>query len=214
MARRLRLLGIGTLAQLARLPAGAVSTQFGRTGYMLRRLAEGRDNRPVVPHPPPAVERAEHQFDSAVGERAILDRVLQALADELSGRLQREASMCRSVALALRLDDGTAYDYRLTLRQPVSSAGHLTQILSQLLDQAPVPRGVTGLEVSLSDLVPAVGQQLDLFVHQTGQDKRLRQALRNVVARYGTECLYWIRLTDPQARLPERSFRLHKVDRS
>jgi hypothetical protein len=73
---------------------------------------------------------------------------------------------------------------------------------------------VTGLEVSLADLVPAVGQQLDLFVHQTGQDKRLRQALRNVVARYGTECLYWIRLTDPQARLPERSFRLQKVDRS
>jgi hypothetical protein len=68
------------------------------------------------------------------------------------------------------------------------------------------------LEVTMTDLVPAVGEQLDLFVHQSGQENRLRAGLSDLVARHGAACFYQVDLLDQSAPLPERRFRLQEVE--
>ena len=218
MARRLALLGISTLDQLARLPADSVSLQFGKTGYLLRQWAEGKDTRRVIPEEPQLIEQASREFDDALLDRAVLDSAVRAMADELAQRLQLRALMGHRAEILITLADGSLHEKRLTLRQPVSSAGHISEIFSQLVGQllTPplIPGGITRIEVSLSELVPAVGQQLDLFVQQMGQDKLLRTALKDIVARYGSECFYWISLSEDKSHLPERGFHLRPADGS
>jgi len=210
-ARRLRLLGIRTLGQLAVLPAGAVLTQLGKEGRLLHRLAQGRDDRPVLPYRPRAVERVARQFDAPVADGTILEAVLQTMAEELAAHLEAGGHMGRTLTLILHLEDGTTCEERRILRRPTAGAKHIAQTLCHLLTWIRVPCGVVELEVTLADLVPATGQQLDLFVHQVGQEHRLREVLKDLVARYGADCFYRITLTDREARLPEHRFQLQNA---
>jgi nucleotidyltransferase/DNA polymerase involved in DNA repair len=212
MTRRLRLLGVRTLGQLAALPANAVLTQFGRQGAWLRQLARGCDNRPVHPHRCEAMEHVSRQLESPVADRAILEAVVQTMAVELSGRLRPKGLMGRGLRLILHLEDGTTHQEGLVMRHPAGDSERLTRVIGELIGSVNVSQRVTGLEIMLADLVPARGQQLDLFVHQTGQERQLRQALKDLVARYGAGCFYRASLPNREAHLPERRFRLQEME--
>jgi nucleotidyltransferase/DNA polymerase involved in DNA repair len=212
MTRRLRLLGVRRLGQLAALPANAVLTQFGRQGAWLRQLARGCDNRPVHPHRCQAMEHVSRQLEGPVADRAILEALVQAMAVELAGRLRPKGLMGRGLRLILHLEDGTTHQEGLVMRHPTGDSRQLTRVLGELMGSASVSQGVIGLEIMLADLVPARGQQLDLFVHQTGQERQLRQTLKDLVARHGAGCFYHASLPNREAHLPERRFRLKEME--
>jgi nucleotidyltransferase/DNA polymerase involved in DNA repair len=113
---------------------------------------------------------------------------------------------------APRRRDEVTREARLVMRRPTGDPGRLARILYELMARIQVESGITGLEVILTDMRPATGQQLDLFVHRTGQESRLRHALKDLVARYGAGCFYRVSLINPEAHLPERRFRLQEVD--
>jgi nucleotidyltransferase/DNA polymerase involved in DNA repair len=210
-ARRLRLLGIRSLGQLAALPAGAALLQFGAEGRLLHQLAQGCDHWPILPHPPGATERVTRQLDGPVADWAILTAVARALAGELAARLQANGQAGRELWVIVHLEDGTTREEGGALRRPASGAEDLARALAHRLARVEYTCGVVGLEVVLANLVPATGQQLDLFVHQTGQASRLGDVLKNLIARYGADCFYQASLADRQARLPEQRFRLREV---
>ena len=211
-ARRLQLLGIRTLGQLAALPAGAVLAQFGRAGQHLRRLAGGRDDRPVLPHRRQASESVSRPLNGPAADRLALEAVVGTVAEELAARLQDSGRMGRELGVILHLEDGTTRQGELVLRQPTSGAEHLARTLIEILARIQVTCGVVELEVTLAGLVPATGQQLDLFVPRTGQESRLRQTLSDLTARYGADCFYRVSLAEREAYLPERRFQLLKAD--
>lgn len=219
MTRQLRLLGIRTLGQLAALPASAVLAQFGVQGQLPHQLARGCDERPVLPRRPQATESASRQFEAPVADGAVLEAALQAMAVELAQRLQARGLIAQELHLILHLEDEAprrrdevTREARLVMRRPTGDPGRLARILYELMARIQVESGITGLEVILTDMRPATGQQLDLFVHRTGQESRLRHALKDLVARYGAGCFYRVSLINPEAHLPERRFRLQEVD--
>jgi DNA polymerase IV len=85
-ARRLSILWLREIGQLAALPREAVISQFGREGKLLYGLALGLDGRPVKPRKMPKSETVSRQFDHAIRERNRLDVVLHHLAEDLSQR--------------------------------------------------------------------------------------------------------------------------------
>jgi DNA polymerase-4 len=226
MTRQLRLLGIRTLGQLAALPASAVLAQFGVQGQLPHQLARGCDERPVLPCRPQATESASRQFEAPVADGAVLEATLQAMAVKLAQRLQARGLIAQELRLILHLEDEVprrrdaaprtrdevTRETRLVMRRPTGDPGRLARIFCELMAHIQVETGITGLEVILSDMRPATGQQLDLFVHRTGQESRLRHALKDLVARYGAGCFYQVSLINPEAHLPERRFRLQEVD--
>jgi hypothetical protein len=70
---------------------------------------------------------------------------------------------------------------------------------------------VTEVEITLGRIVAAEARQLSLFPTESVPQDHLREVLRQLVARHGTEMFYWADLVDPQARLPERRFQLRQV---
>jgi len=214
MTRQLRLLGIHTLGQLADLPASAILTQFGSQGQVMHRLARGHDDGPVLPRRPARMESVSRQPDGPVADRIALEAILADMAVELAEHLQARGLMGRGLKLTLRLEDGATHEERLVMRQPGSDSRRLTHVLGELVTRTRPGCAVTELEVTMTDLIQATGQQLDLFVHQTGQSDRLREALEDLTARYGPDCFYQFSLLGRTIPLPERRFRLRQVDMS
>jgi DNA polymerase-4 len=211
-ARRLRLLGIHTLGQLAALPAAALVDQFGWAGRRLHQLARGHDERPLLPHCSEAMEAVARQLDGPVSDWIVLGSVLQAMALELADRLQARGQVARELWLVLHLEDGTTREERIVMRRPSGDPGRLAGVLNELLMRLEVRQAVIELEACLTGLVPARGQQLDLFVHEGGQEGRLREALKDLLGRYGPGCFYHVSLPERGAHLPERRFRLQEME--
>ena len=214
LARRLRLLGINTLGQLAALPASAVLAQFGREGRHLQRLAMGHDDRRVIPRHKKEAERGQRVFDHPVDDLTILEAIAEAMVQGLVNRLQTGHRMCRDLRVAIQFEDNTSREEGLIFNQPTFSREKITLNLSQLLRRIDYPCAVVGLEIALGDIVPETGRQLDLpstgsrhrFVNRVEQEARLRRLLRDLMARYGPDRFYRASLVDREARLPEMRF--------
>ena len=209
--QRLHLLGIRTLGQLAALPASAVETYLGKPGQALHRLARGVDNRPVVPYHPAPSARAIRQLEPPVDDLPALDPVLDALARELAERLRDRALVAQRVQLVVRTERGLTHECRMVLRTPSCQARRLAQALRELLAHEPLASAGVELEATLDDLAPVVGRQLDLFAHGAGQERRVRDALQDVLARPDSDCFYKVALLEPGAVLLERRFLLEQL---
>jgi len=212
MARRLRLLGITTLGQLAALPADAVLAQFGKQGRYLQRLAMGHDDRRVIPRHKKEAERSQRVFDHPVDNLAILEAIAGEMAQVLVTRLQGSHRMCRELRMAIEFEDNTSREEGLIFDRPTFSREKIALNLSQLLGRIGYPCGVVSLEIVLGDIAPETGKQLDLFVNRVEQEARVRRLLRDLMAKYGPDRFYRASLVDREARLPERRFILLEVD--
>lgn len=212
MARRLRLLGITTLGQLAALPGGAVLAQFGKQGCHLQRLAMGHDDRRVIPRHKKETEESQRVFDHPVDDLTILEAIAGEMAQGLVTRLQASHRMCRDLQVAIEFEDGTSREDSLIFNQPTFSREKIALNLSQLLGRIDYPCAVVSLEIVLGDIAPETGKQLDLFVNRVEQEARLRRLLRDLMAKYGSDRFYRASLVDREARLPEMRFVLLEID--
>ena len=125
LARRFGLLGLRTMGQFAGLPAGAVLTQFGKYGRWLHQLAQGRDDRPILPYSSQPIEQIARQFDDPVADRMMLTALSQMLVDELGLRLEVRGQVAQGLHLTLHLEDESQWEKQLTLRQPTNSREQL-----------------------------------------------------------------------------------------
>ncbi len=212
MMERLHLLGLRKLEQVTKLSAGAMFSQFGRVGTFAHHLANGQDTRPVIPQRPGATLQVARQLEPPVADRLVLEGILRQMVDQLVSRLRDQGQAARRIALDITWGSGKHIERQTTLRKLTNDPEQLTQTLYQFLTRSALRSGVSSVEITLSDLSPAVGRQLDLFSHETGQDTRLQDALKNVAARYGADCFYWISPAIEKARLPEHGYTWRQAD--
>ncbi len=206
LACRFHLLGLRTIGQLAALPSGAVLAQFGSYGRWLHRLAQGQDDRPIQPTPPKAVEQVTFHFDSPMTDRTRLIALSQSLIQTLSSRLQAKRQIGHRLQLNLHLENGTGWIDQITLRQPTAEPDRLLRMLELVLERAQVNSGVVAVQVSLSDLTPALGEQLPLLEEPIA----IMQArwLPEMLTRHGADRFFQSEVIDQTAPLPERRFEL------
>jgi len=201
-------LGVTTVGQLVRLPAGGVLERFGRDAHRLYRLAAGERWDPLVPVAPPEApdERALLDDDEDDVERLVfvikppIDRLLARLAAR--GRaltaLHLELSLKHAVGhVALRADcikpAGPTLDGRVLLR-----------LVHLRLTGAPPVAPVNAVRVWADD-VAATREQLALFAQKPRRDLRAAdEALARLRAELGDDAVVHAVLRD--GHLPEASF--------
>jgi DNA polymerase-4 len=209
--RRLLLLGIESLGAFAKLPVAAAAAQCGKDGVLLHQLARGIDPRRIVPIPLQVVERVTRVFDFPLSDVQMVHAILRSVAAELSARLQASGCMGKTLHLQLILDGGDTVQQKSTMRQPVSSSRYLTDALARLLGRLSVSSGVCGVIVTLADLMPLVGQQLEMFPDQPKPRERLQQRLSDILSRPNAPNCYWITAQDPSARRIEHRYRYERA---
>jgi nucleotidyltransferase/DNA polymerase involved in DNA repair len=204
--RWLALVGLRTVGQFAALPRAALVDQFGKRGAYLHRLAQGQDERPVRRYAPPPLLKTAHYLVDPVSHWPAVESLMGRVVGQLATALQQRALAGRHLSSAWHLEDGSVQEMTTTLIHPTAKEAALVQALKGSLAQITLTQGITGLEVTLSDLQGIEGKQLDLFAHGDQQRERLRQVIRDLDARYGHR-FYRVELVAPEAHLLEHRFR-------
>ncbi len=162
LAEALRRFGIGSLGQLARLPARSLSTRLGPEAIRLARLARGEGD------PMPIAVTQEDGIEEALDLEEPLDRleplafVLRRLLGRLGSRLEARGLAGAELRLGLGLAGGGREARRIGLAAPTSDPKTLLRLICLSLEAHPPYAAIESVRV-MTRGVPVRADQLDLF---------------------------------------------------
>lgn len=208
--RRLDLLGIRTIGDLAALPFAAVQAQFGPAGARAWSLARGKDDTPIVPQPPVLTAHASLRFEDPL---ASVDAVMVAVDHLLATAFADPALQGHSVRQALLralLSDGTSWERLITFKEAVSTRDAARRGLRAKLElpNALPPAPLEEMFLELTGLGGIAGKQGSLFSARAHQESQIAEAARQLRARFGLVPLYHAVEVEPWSRIPERRWAL------
>ena len=211
--RRLRLLGLRTLGQLAALPEAAVTAQFGRAGTRAWRLATGRAVEPVVGRPIPEPVTATVVFFSAVAEHDRLTRAAAQLVERALRHPRRIGWRVQVARLVAGIERGGSWVALANFKDPSADRDRIVRPFALRLEQAPPAGAVVRLTVEFLAFSPGTAE-LQLFARdasaaaRAGRLRALRSAVREIALRLKRSMLSRVVEVDPWSRLPERRYAL------
>lgn len=158
-------IGVTTIADLRRQSDELLNEVFGHSGARLRELAEGQDDRPVVPDHEARSVSHETTFSDDVDSRDTLRLWLLDLADQVSARCRRLELEGRTVNIKVRFDDFRTITRSITLPRPTSVSSEVRAAVEELFGpRLGVPlRPVRLVGVGLAGFDGAAAPQADLF---------------------------------------------------
>lgn len=201
-------LGVTTLGQMVRLPAGGILERFGPDAYRLYQLAAGERWDPIVAVPPPETPDEQVTLDDDIENS---DQIMFALRPALARLLARIASRGRAI---------TALHVELTLRHAVGNTElHpecikpatatldervLIRLVHLRISTTPPAAPVHALRLWADD-VAATREQLALFTSRPRRDLRAaNEAIAHLRAELGEDSVVRAVLRD--GHLPEARF--------
>jgi DNA polymerase-4/protein ImuB len=211
--RRLRQLGLKTLADLTALPEAAVVSQFGRAGRRLWRLAAGVLAEPVVGREVPEPIVAALTFFSPVTDLEMLTQALARLIERALRHPRRAGWRVRLVRVRAALEHGTSWMIEAVLKDPSADRSRIIAPLKTRLDLAPPMKAVERLVVEFGAFAPGT-TELQLFARdanaaaRAGRRRALRHAVQEIKLRLRQSPLYHIIEVQPWSRIPERRYAL------
>lgn len=201
-------LGVATLGQMVRLPAGGILERFGSEAHRLYQLAAGERWDPIVAVPPPETPDERVVLDDDVENS---DQLVFALRPALTRLLARLAARSRAV---------TALHVELTLRHavghtelhaecikpaaPTLDSRSLIRLIHLRIATTPPSAPINAIRLWADD-VAATHEQLAMFASRPRRDLRAaNEALAQLRAELGDHAVVRAVLRD--GHLPEASF--------
>lgn len=186
---KLSKIGIRSVPELTSMPREVLRAQLGDAlTDQLIELANGRDDRPVVPDREAKSIGHEETFGSDVTDGDVLHRELIRMTDIVAGRVRSGVGGARTWSIKVRLHDFTTISRSRTWEQPVSSVSEVVGALDDVLVSAVAARPVRLLGVSASSFGAPV-EQLDLFSDHATERGRRDKAVDEVRERFGSDAI-------------------------
>jgi len=194
--------GITTVADVARLPEGALVAMLGpASGRQLHALSRNRDPRPVQARRRRGSIGSQHALGRKRRSVEAVDAVLVGIVDRVTRRMRKAARIGRTVTLRLRFDDFSRATRSHTLRWGTAETRAILAAARALMCvAAPMieTRGLTLIGISVGNLADDDEVQLALPFHRpTGS---LDVAVDEVRERFGNRALTRAVLLDADHR--------------
>jgi protein ImuB len=181
-AERLELLGLRTLADVARIGPRQLESQLGREGRAAALRARGDEPDHLTAWVPPRSTSAHRQFEPPLEEREALLFVGRALCDQLALELGLRGAGAKRVRVLLDSEERESL-----VRHPLSSAAELFGLVGSWLRQWQPAEPVARMEIELPLLEPAGRRQLRLWIRGDGSEEEVKAALERLQERHGAE---------------------------
>ena len=186
---KLSKVGIRTVSDVTKMPREVLRAQVGEAlTHQLIELANGRDNRPVVPDREAKSIGHEETFGVDLSDADVLHGELIRMIDIVAGRVRSGVGGARTWTIKVRRNDFTTVTRSRTWDQPVASASEIVPALSVLLASAVAGHPVRLLGVSASGF-GAPSEQLDLFSDAGVERGRRDKAVDEVRERFGGDAI-------------------------
>ncbi|SFB46661.1 DNA polymerase-4 [Amycolatopsis marina] len=126
-------LGLDTVGAVAAAPPDRLRRSLGAVGEHLYALANGRDDRGVVPEAPDKSLGAERTFDVDLHDRILLGRELLRLSERVAAALRRRGLRGRTVSIKVRFADFRTITRARTLASATDVAREIHATAAALL---------------------------------------------------------------------------------
>ena len=197
-------LGVRTVDDLLRLPAGGVLERFGPAAERLHRLASGDLWTPLVPLPATEPVRRHLVLDAPESDAQRLLFAVKHVLHPLLARLAPRGQALAALDLRFRLGKGEWSAHLIRPASPTLDAVRLADLVRLRLDAVRVDAGVTEIFAEAAG-VPAAPDQLALLPEHSSRDVEAgTRALDRLRARYGDGAVVGAVLRD--GHLPEARF--------
>jgi nucleotidyltransferase/DNA polymerase involved in DNA repair len=195
----LRGLGFQTIGQLAELPRTELMNRLGKTGEHLWELANGIDDRPVLPEEGYKSIGHEMTFERDTSDADLLHDTLLELTEKVAHRLRLHQARARTITVKFREADFTTCTRRTTLNDPADTSERIFptawKLMRPLLRQGALVRLIG---VYASNLESEQEGQLPLFMEAPPKDRQLAAALDDITQRYGDHAITRAALVSPK----------------
>jgi len=188
-------LGITTIGQLRQLPVTILESHFGKSGRHFWQLANGIDDRRVIPDREAKSISHETTFAEDIGQLEVLREWLMEQTEQVARRLRRHHLVGRTVQLKIRFQDFSTITRSQTLREPTNITQEIWQAAAKLLtSRLPARRGpvrLLGVGVSgLESRSESRGDSRSLF-DEGGREKqeKLDAVTDKIQDRFGSTAL-------------------------
>jgi DNA polymerase-4/protein ImuB len=200
---RLRMLGIETMGEIARLPLGAFQQQFGPEGKRCWELATGIDNEPLVSRVVESTIIRRMQLPApAVALETILAGFQRLLFAAYSDRA-RQGHWVRRVVLRGLQDGGGAWEFPVSFREAMADPKAAWFAVSGAITRHPPERPLEELEVELCGLSGESGKQAPMFESKGKLWRQVEEAARHL-SMNERPSIGRIVEVEPWSRIPER----------
>jgi DNA polymerase-4/protein ImuB len=201
---RLHRFGLHTLADIAKLPQGPVEAQFGVTGRLIWNLANGVDDRPLLPRK--LIESVSESLtfpDPTVSIMTIVSAI-----ESLLGRAFAKPQMARRFARRARLQaqvfSKPPWVMEVAFKEPAGSKNRAMFGIKAKIDDIEFPGPLEDLHLTLTDLSAEPWRQESMW-KEVQQEDNLQQAVAQLTARLGlAPPIYQVKELEPWSRIPER----------
>ncbi len=212
MRWRLRLLGIETMGDIARLPLGAFQQQFGPEGKRCWELANGIDNEPLLPQVKEETIVKRLQMPApAVSLEAILVGV-ERLVHAAYGDSDRRSRWVRKAVVRAALDGGGTWELPVPFREALADPRDAWFAVKTAIARRPPERPVEELEVELVGLSGESGKQATMFDGKGKLWRQVEEAVRQLHTQHGRSPIGKVVEVEPWSRIPERRAALVDFD--
>ncbi len=205
--RRLEMLGICKMGQLASLPRQEISLQFGTEGERLWQLARGKDSSKVVPYKKTPVLVEQLEFDPPAETFDHLLAGTQILTNCFGKQLDERWQHCQRMKAKLNFADDTI-EIIIDFKLATASAQDMLRHLKQRLDSVQFSGPVTRIEITAENLCAEQSSQLKLLNNLPRCSESLLSAIRQLQAKYGSSIIKKSVRPKTFSRLPEGAFSL------
>jgi protein ImuB len=192
LADLLQRLGIGTLGDLAALPAADVLARFGTDGAVAHRLARGLDERPLAARAIPPDLVVQRELDPPAERVDVAAFVARALAGELHDALAALGLSCARLLIEAETEHGEALARLWRHDGGLNAAAVAERVRWQLdgwISSGATTAGLTLIRLTPDEVVPANGRQLGFWGGSAEADERAGRALVRVQGMLGPEAV-------------------------
>ena len=159
---------VETVVQLAERTDEWLTSQFGRNGTYMKRLATGQDDRPVETSRDTKSVSSETTLVTDTGDPDALQELVNRLSQDVARSLERRDLWGRTVKVKLRLSDFTTFTRQVTLPEVVQASDEIAEAAGVLVRNETGPGrtfrlvgvGVAGFEDARERQEPIVQPRL------------------------------------------------------
>jgi hypothetical protein len=200
----MRLLGLETMGDIAKLPLGGFQAQFGTNGKRWWELTNGIDNEPLVARvKEESVIRCLQMPAPSVSLDAIMVGVERLVHSAYSDPVRGNRWVRKAVVRGM-LDGGGTWELPVAFREALANTRDAWSAIKAAIMRRPPERPVEELEVELIGLSSESGKQASMFEGKGKLWRQVHEAVRQLETQRERPSLGKVIPLDPRSRIPER----------
>ena len=204
-------LGVRSVGDFLRLPAGGIRLRFGAAAHELHRLASGLHETPLEPEREEEVLEARFDFDLPESDLASIVHCIETLLEPFFEKLPRRGEALARVELRFELEGAAEVRESVRPAAPTLDREQILELVRLRLASVPFSRGVSAIVVDVEGS-PADSEQLRLFALRSRRDPAAAaRAFARLRATFGGDAV--VRTVVRDGHLPAARFGFEPFDR-